>query len=505
FRNIHNLSKANMDADFRYYTINNGIRLKLYDGYKYLHIQFSKKNEYIPVPHWYYNIEYLEEMKRGYECREDLYVPGYFEIPIKKGESIVFTAGLQETPPAGLKRRFLQELEKRIPRSCFENCLINSAQQFVIKKGKVTEITAGFPWYGRWSRDTFIALPGLTLAIGDVKTCKSVLDTISAELKDGLFPNAGKGFHASYNSADAPLWYVWAIQQYTGYCGQVKKVWKEYGPKIKKILTSYREGTHFNIHLLENGLIYAGEPGIPLTWMDAVIGGKPVTQRAGCPVEINALWYNALKFSLEMADKTGDARFVNEWKKLPERTASSFTLSFWDDQGKYLADYTDGEFKDRSVRPNQIFAVSLDYSPLNEDMKKAVLDKVEQELLTPKGLRTLSPKNPQYKGVYEGNQFERDLACHQGSVWPWLLGHFAEAYLKLHGKSGISFVENLYLNFEEDMTTHCVGTIPELYDGDPPHRPNGAISKAWSVAELLRMKKLIEYYKSLKMLETSFV
>jgi len=496
FRNIHSLSKSNLDVNTNYYSVKNGIKLKMYTGYPYLFMQFSKKAEYVPVPHWYYNIEYLEEQKRGYDFREDLYVPGYFELPIKKGETIIFSAGTKEATTASLNRLFKKELTTRIPRNNFENCLINSALKFIIRKDKKTEIIAGFPWFGRWGRDTFISLPGLTLAIDDAKTCKQVIDTMSAELKGPLFPNIGSNSNAAYNSVDAPLWYFWAIQQYCEYTDSYKTIWKEYGSKMKKILEGYRNGTDFNIKMHDNGLIYAGQQGMALTWMDAVVNGKPVTPRIGYPVEINALWYNAVCFSLQVAKIAGDKKFVKEWSDIPELTKKSFVYTFWDSKKGYLADYVNGDFKDWSVRPNQVFAASLHFSPINEEISKSLIDTVIKELLTPKGLRTLAPKNPAYIGIYEGDQNSRDLAYHQGTVWPWLLEHFSEAYLKIHGNSGVSFIKKLYKGFEEDMTVHGIGTISEIYDGDPPHRPEGAISQAWSVAALLRMRRLIDKYKN---------
>jgi predicted glycogen debranching enzyme len=245
----------------------------------------------------------------------------------------------------------------------------------------------------------------------------------------------------------------------------------------------------------DNGLIYGGDQGVALTWMDAVVHGKPVTPRNGYPVEISALWYNAVCFSLEAAKHAKDVDFINEWKDIPALIKKSFNDTFWNDKKGYLADYVNGDYKDWSVRPNMVFATSLPYSPLNDDRKKSILDVVQRELLTPKGLRTLAPNHPDYKGLYEGGQAERDSAYHQGTVWPWLLGHFVEGYLKIHEMSGLSLCEELYKGFEEDMRNYGIGTIPEIYDGDPPHRPKGAISQAWSVAEILRIKQLIEKLK----------
>lgn len=494
FRCVHKLTKENIHADTHFVKIENGIKLRMYPGYSFLHMQFSKDVEYTHVPHWYYNIEYIEEKNRGYECIEDLFVPGFFEADIKKGESIVFSAGTEEINTENLKRAFTAEIKKRIPRDNFKNCLQNSAQQFIVRKDKKTEIIAGFPWFGRWGRDTFIALPGLTLANGDVKTCKSVIDTMLAELKGPLFPNIGSGYETSYNSVDAPLWFFRALQQYAEVTDTKHQIWEEYGKKLKMILNGFRNGTEYNIKMLENGLIYAGIQGKALTWMDAVVNGKPVTPRIGLPVEINALWYNAVMFTLEIAELAGDNDFIKEWLPVAVNIPAEFKATFWNKDKGYLCDYVHGVYKDWAVRPNMIFAASLPYSPVSEQIRKLIVDKIERELLTPRGLRTLSPTHPDYKGNYAGDQATRDNAYHQGTVWPWLLGHYAEAYLRLMGKLGVPYVKRLYEAFEPEMKVNGIGTISEIYDGDPPHNGVGAISQAWSVAELLRMEYMIRHY-----------
>jgi len=494
FRNTHSLSKANMDANTKIEFITNGIKSKLYTNYPYLHMQFSKTPEFIPVPDWYYNIEYAEEQARGYDYKEDLFVPGYFEMAIKNGESIVFSGSTIEVNTEGLKRKFTIEEKKRIPRSDFRNCLINAAQQFIVRKKGRTEVIAGFPWFDSWGRDTFISLPGLTLSIDDPQTCKAVLDTQISMLKEGLFPNMGSENDLSYNSVDAPLWFSWAVQKYAEYVNNDISVWERYGPALKSILKAYRDGTGFNIKM-QKGLIYAGEEGKALTWMDAIVDGKPVTQRKGYAVEINALWYNAVMFSLELAKKAKDKKFIESWKNIPEIIKESFLGTFYCPEKSYLADYVDGEYKNLSVRPNQVFAVSLKYSPLNDEIKEQVLKRIKKELMTPRGLRTLSPKSPDYKGVYEGNQEQRDKAYHQGTVWPWLLGHFCEGYLKIYKERGVEFVSKLIEGFDEVMYEHGISSISEIYDGNPPHKPKGAISQAWSVAEILRIMRLIEKYK----------
>lgn len=495
FRNIHSLTKANVSAETKYEPIKNGIKMQLYKGYSHLYMQISKKPDYTHVPDWYYNIEYEQERLRGYDYLEDQLVPGFFELPLEKGESIYFTAGLDEINPANIHKLYTTESTLRTPRNNFENCLKNSAEQFIAKNDKKTEIIAGYPWFGRWGRDTFISLPGLTLSLDKPQQCKAVIDTMTKELSGPLFPNIGSGFQANYNSIDAPLWFFWALQQYTEYTGDKVSVWKEYSNKLKMILNGYKNGTDFNIKMHDNFLIWSGVPGKALTWMDAIVDKKPVTPRIGFVVEINALWYNAIMFCLEIATAANDKIFIDEWQEIANQIPDSFKSVFWSKQIGYLADYVNGDYKDYSVRPNQIFAASLPYNPLSIKIRQLIVDVVKRKLLTNRGLRTLSPKHPDYKGIYQGDQRERDLAYHQGTVWPWLLGHYAEAFLKIYQKSGISEIKALYKGFEEELSEAGIGTISEIYDGDPPHKAAGAISQAWSVAELLRINSLIKKYE----------
>jgi predicted glycogen debranching enzyme len=497
YRNIHSLSKANNDVERKYDSIPNGIKVRMYQGYPHLHLQFSKEIEYVHAPDWYFDFDYMREKARGYESLEDLYTPGFFELAIKPGESIYFMASLEEEDPKTFARMYSQEIKKRIVRNSYLSCLENAAEQFIVKRGKKFEIIAGFPWFGRVARDTFIALPGLTLIQGDFKTFKAILDNSLSEMKGPLFPNSGTGLKLEYNSVDAPLWLFWTLQQYVKYSGD-KTVWKNYGGFLKVILNSFFEGAAYNIHMLESGLLYAGVNGSAVTWMDAMVDGKPVTPRVGLAVEVNALWYNAICFAIELAEQAGEKDFVDQWKPIADRIPAAFVDTFWYKEKNYLYDYVHGDFCDKSVRPNQIFAASLPYSPINDDQRKGILDRVQSELLTPRGIRTLAPKNPAYKPEYTGGPDQRNLAYHQGSVFPWLLGHFAEAWLRLHEEGGISFITKIFMGFEEVMPEHGIGTISELYDGDPPYRPSGAISQAWSVSELLRVNNLLEAMKPAK-------
>ncbi len=485
FRGYHDLSKANTIINKKFEKVPHGAMFRLYEVYDPLYLQLNKKCEFVPAPDWYYNIEYIQERERGYDYQEDLYVPGYFEFEIKKGESVIFSAGLTEADPKTRQAAFDKEIARRTPRNNFENCLKNSAAQFIRLRDGDTRVIAGYPWFGWWGRDTFVASPGLTLAVGENQTFLDIMDTMSKDLHGALFPNVGSGVMSNMNSMDAPLWYFWSLQQYIFFTGDTKTVKDRYLSKLKGIIDGYRAGTDFNIHALDNGLIYGGQEGIALTWMDAVTPNGPVTPRTGCPVEIQALWYNALCFYYELTKDEEIATFAAVVRE-------SFEREFWSSEYGYLADVVDGQETDWSIRPNMVFATSLPYTMLSENQNDMILEIVKSKLLTTRGLRSLSPDDPGYKGYYFGNQINRDLAYHNGTVWAWPLGHFVEGYVKLHGKSALNFVQKIIKEFDGVMTQYGIGTVAEIYDGDPPHRPKGAVSQAWSVAELLRMMDLVK-------------
>ena len=497
FRSIHQLTHANLAANTKIDFVENGIRAKLYEGFPYLNMQFSTKVDFVPVPDWYLGIEYPEEQKRGYDYSEDLFTPGFFEVEAKEGDVIVFSASTKEERTSGLKQKFTKTVSGKIPRSNYINCLKNAAQQFIEKRGGKTSIIAGFHWFGAWGRDTFISLPGLALARHKLALYRDVIDTQVNRMKDGLFPNTGNDDNPAYNSVDAPLWFFWTLQQYLEQKGT--DCWDRYGAAAKSVINAFINGTIYNIRMRDNGLIYADAPGKALTWMDAIVNGVPVTQRAGYAVEINALWYNAVCFALEMAKASKDKKFISEFGYLPELIKKSFLEIFWDENEGFLADYVnDTEGRNIFIRPNMVIAVSLPYSMLDKEQMRKVLDIVDKNLLTPRGLRTLSPRNKHYKGIYQGSQEERDSAYHQGTVWPWLLGPFCEGWLKVYGQQGVAKVQKLIYGMEEVMSEAGVSSISEIHDGDPPHLPRGAISQAWSVGEVLRLIDILETRYSIK-------
>lgn len=495
FRQIHKLTHCNNQANTSYESIENGVKYCLYDNYTPVYIQSSAVIDYHHEPTWYYNFEYEEELNRGYDGHEDLINLGCINIPIKQKELYIST-GTKPIDTQTIKDIFNKELDGHRCRNSYLHCLENAAEQFIVERNGKTQIMAGYPWFGRWGRDTFISVAGLTLSVvNKPDECKKIIDDMLSEMKDGLFPNIGDGSEAAYNSVDAPLWFFRALQQYAHYTHSEKKIWHTYGENMKSILNAYRKGSLYNIRMLENGLIYAGGPGVALTWMDAVVDGHPVTPRTGCAVEINALWYNAIQFSIEMAEYAKDHEFIKEWEALAKSFPDTFKNAFWSKEKGYLADYVNGAYQNFQVRPNMMIAVSLPYVPISEKIRQLVLKKTREELFTVKGIRTLSPNDPDYKGHYKGSQRERDAAYHQGTCWPWLLAPFCEGMLAVFGKSAIPTIESIYYNFDGCMKHYGISTVCEITDGDPPHKPNGCISQAWSVAALLYIKWLIDKNK----------
>ena len=490
-RGIHELGHANIFANGRVNFIKNGVSSQMYESLPTINMQLSKECDFVQVPDWYYGIEYAKEQERGYDYKEDLFTPGYFEVDIKKGESVLFSASLSEESPVGFSKKYSTDLKKRILRNGFFPCLKNAAQQFIVRKDGKTEVIAGYPWFGAWGRDTFIALPGITLTLGDTKTCREALDTMVKRMNGGLFPNMGGHDTPAFNSVDAPLWFFYTLQRYAKAVGN-KEVWKAYKKAMASILNGFRNGLPYNIKMHDNGLIWQGTEGKALTWMDAVVNGVPVTPRTGYAVEINLLWYNAVCWYMDMAKENGEPKEVSAWEGIPKKIETSFVEHFWSVEKGYLADCTDGVKQDWAIRPNQIFGTSLPYSPITPEMQISVLDVVTKQLLTPRGLRTLSPDNINYKGTYNGDQDTRDQAYHQGTVWPWLLEAYSIGYLKMNKRSGKAFIKRLVEGFEEEMTVHGIGSISEIYNGNPPHDGRGAISQAWSVGALLSMMEMAD-------------
>jgi predicted glycogen debranching enzyme len=493
FRSVRQFTHENMTASREYHEVDGGIKTCMYAGYPDLYMQFSKKNEFVFQPDWYRGIEYPKEQERGYASNEDLYVPGYFEMPIKKGESIIFSGSTSQIKSSSLKKLFDAEVEDRKPRDNFYHCLVCAAHQFHNRMPNDDRyLLAGYPWFKCRARDTFIALPGLTLSIGEVDYFEMVMKTAEKALREFMADKPISGKIYEIEQPDVPLWAIWAIQQYVKEVG-VDAGFKKYGKLVSDIVDFIIKGKHPNLRLDENGLLYSNGRDKAVTWMNSTANGKPVVPRSGYIVEFNALWYNALKFCAAMKAEQGKAKDAEALEKRAQLAKTSFVETFVNEYG-YLLDYVDGNMMDWSVRPNMIFAVALDYSPLSQDQMKSVVDICTRELLTPKGLRSLSPKSGGYNPIYVGPQTQRDYAYHQGTAWPWLGGFYMEACLKLYKRSRLSFIERQLVGYEDEMDYHAIGTISELFDGNPPFSGRGAMSFAMNVAEILRTLKLMDKY-----------
>ncbi len=491
FRNIHELSKENAYHDTRHVEIPSGVKVRMYDGYPWLHMQVSgSEAAYAHKPEWYHNLHYFHEEERGYETLEDLLIPGNFETEIKKNESIIFSIGTEEADPEALHRIFDREIQRRTPRNSFHNSLQNAASQFFVVEDNQASLVAGFPWISYSGRYSFIALPGLLHAAPKRGICKDVIDNMVARMQGALFPESYLRNQVVFDAADTSLWFFHSLQ----YCmanTTKKEVWKNYGQVMKKILDGYGKGLDIGVSLQDNGLLHIAPAADALTWMNARSDGRCHTPRSGYVVEINALWYNALKYALALAEASDDQAFLEHWKPITEKAHDAFNSVFWNDQAGYLADYVLDDVPYMQVRPNQVIAAGLKHTPLDKFQLKSILDVATHELLTPRGLRTLSPQDPDYKGRYQGDAWARDAAYHQGTVWLWPLGFYASAWKKVYGADGMDPIEKLYEGLEPCLTEAGVGTLSEIYEGDPPHHACGAISFAPSVGEILRLQSLI--------------
>jgi len=470
---------------------------------------------------WWFNFVYRKDRERGQNFTEDLWTPGFFKAQLNSPTKIVLWANLSAhyKPPLPIDteidtvsrdlRRHQQNITTVSAKTGNEKLktLCLAADQFIVTRNRQSAtkptghetratILAGYPWFADWGRDAFIALPGLMLATHRFDEAKDVLTTFAAAVDHGMVPNRfdDRTNTACFNSVDASLWFINAAFQYLNTTNDSKTFAQELLPAIRWIIDSYNNGTLFGIHADNDGLITAGNNGTQLTWMDAKYDGVAFTPRCGKPVEINALWYNALCL-LSRFYTSRNINNATHYSSMADKAAASFRELFWNDECGYLNDCIspDGS-ADSTLRPNQIFAVSLPFSALLPQQQKAVVDVVQKNLLTPYGLRTLTPQDSRYKGKYTGPQQQRDEAYHQGTVWPYLLGPFVEAYLKVNEftrkskKNAAEFLQPLLQHLTQDA---CLGSISEIFDGEPPHKPAGCIAQAWSIAELIRAYQLI--------------
>lgn len=496
FRSVRQWTHENGVADKSYEEIANGIKMNLYAGYPDLYMQVNKKNTFVYEPNWYKGLDYPKERERGYDSSEDLLVPGYFEMPIKKGETIIFSASIEAGVPAQLPQQMEDEISKAPKYDSFYHCLVNAAHQFDIEKEGMHYILAGYPWFKCRARDTFISLPGLTLSIGEEERFDQYMATAEKAINQYIHKQPIDVQIYEMEQPDTLLWAIWCLQQYAKDTSR-QKCYERYGQLIGDIIAFIRDGQHANLVVHENHLLYSNGRNTPITWMNSTANGRPIIPRSGYIVEFNALWYNALRFYALLLTETGseeNRQKAQEYEREAEDVSQSFKKIFLNEYG-YLLDYVDGPMMDWSVRPNQIFAIALDFSPLDLKERKKVLDICTKELVTPKGIRSLSPKSGGYTPMYVGPQSQRDQAYHQGTAWPWLTGFYLEAYLRIYKMSGLGYIERQLIGFEEELFYHCIGTIPELFDGNPPFSGRGAISFAMNVSGILRAIRLYERNK----------
>ncbi len=491
FRNANDLCIENSALDKSMTAVANGESCCLYPGYPRLFMQFNKAAKWVADGHWYNGIEYFKDRDRGIPYKEDLWVPGYFELPIKKGESIIFSASTFETDPTEYEHIYEEEIATRTKRTSFYNCLKNAAKQFYLKNDKGTYIMAGYPWYNVRARDELIALPGCTLAIDHRNDFPVIMDTFIKALRRYIDEGIKDKTIHEIDLPDIPLWTIWALQQYRHSVG-VKECRDRYGEEILRLVSDVISDRINNLFLNDNGLVSTNGRDVPVSWLSASINGKPIIPRSGYLVEFNALWYNALCFAMALYEDVPEkSDYLKPMAEIAAKCKESFINVFLNDFG-YLYDYVDGTYTDLSVRPDMAIAIGLDYSPLDRRQRKRVLDFVTRELLTPKGLRSLSPKSQGYNPTYVGGPIQREYAVHQGPARPWLFGFYADAYLKVFGYSGISFIERMLIGYDDEMTEGCIGSLSEMYDGNPPYTGRGAVSTAKNVGEILRILKNVK-------------
>lgn len=500
YRSIHELTHRNMDLRVWTYPEDRGFKIQPYDAMPPLTVQTSLPSEFLPSPDWYYNVEYLLERERGFSDREDLFCPGVLEIPLKNRQSVIFSAALTPLKSAELMPLWNSEVSRRrrgdrATRSVTGH-LAREGEKFLLRDAAgAKSVIAGYPWFDAWGRDTMIALPGLTFYAGRRREGIEILARAGQNMKDGLIPNIyGLDGVNSYNSADASLWYAWAVRHMEENIPRGTTLVKQHcWQPLKEVIAAYAGGRVPGVSPDEAGLLNVGSSTTQLTWMDAQVDGTPVTPRGGFPVEINALWYNALAYANRLAKKFGEPPLFPPEKLIAMK--SEFISRFWWESRSFLADVWRPDGADRSFRPNQIFAASLPEPLLDRERSAAMVEQVRRRLLTPFGLRTLAPSEAGYCSLYEGGPAQRDFAYHQGTVWPWLLGAYCDALIAStleHQRVLQDFLTEITPLFVRHLRRYGVGSIAEIFDAAPPYRPNGCIAQAWSVAEVYRALKTVE-------------
>ncbi len=493
FRSVNELTHENPQANANMDECENGRFNRMYERFPNLYMQFSKAVTYCHEPNWYKGISYRKEKERGYDFKEDLLVPGYFELPMKKGESVIFAAGITECNTSSLKATWKKELERRNRREDMFSTLKNSASQFYKREGDKCYLLAGFPWFHADARATFFSVASCTLDIDRPEYWKAIMDdTAVGEAKAFMDGHPELCKMSKMDEPDALLWFIRAIQKFA-HKYTVQEAADKYGQLCLDIITYYRKQQHPRCWLHQNGLLWVDGTNRPATWMNATENGFPITPRTGYVVETNALWYNAMCFTAELLRHMGKETSADLMEYQADICKDAFVNVFWN--GVYLNDYVVDGYQNKEVRPNMIWAVGLPYSPLDRKQQKAVVDICTKELLTPKGLRSLSPKSGMYHPYYGSDAAERERALFNGIVWPSTITAYSRAYMNVYKFSGTSFMERLLVGFEAEMDQLTIGTLSEFYEPNPPYKGRGGMSSAPSVAAVISLLDTLKKYQ----------
>jgi predicted glycogen debranching enzyme len=497
FRDYHSTTHENGALNPHVETENGLTTIKPYEDLPALH--FAHDAAAIDTNgFWYRNFQYAVEQERGLDFAEDLFSPCAFTFDLNARASIRIIASTERRDigkadayrkAESARRELLRGNSAQADANLLVSTLTSATDQFIVARERCKTVIAGYHWFSDWGRDTMIALPGLTLATGHPEIARSIIAEFANHVDGGMLPNRfpDAGETPEYNTVDATLWFFEAMRSLLQYTNDYEFVRGNLYAVLCDIIEWHVKGTRYNIHVDDDGLLYSGEPGVQLTWMDAKVGDWVVTPRHGKPVEIQALWYNALRVMEQLAIKFKDAGAKKKYAGMADKARASFNKTFWNEEAGCLYDVINGEVRDASIRPNQILSVSLTNSMVTSKRARSILSAVERELLTPRGLRTLSPNDANYIGRYEGDPRSRDGAYHQGTVWPWLMGPFITAYVKTFGrKAGQDFANAWLSQFQAHLNEACLGQVSEIFDGDHPYSPRGCVAQAWSVAELLR-------------------
>ena len=500
-RSYHELIKENSLMNRNYVFEDDTLSLKPYEHIPEVHIRLSGAS-FKEAAYWYNHLNYAEDRERGHDYQEDLFSPGILFIQLQEGDKITVLLTTENSTGKNNGTLFENELQRRKDRikknkkKEILNQLHFAADQFIVERDTALKtVIAGYHWFTDWSRDTMISLPGLCLTRNLLDDAKKMLLAFAENVSQGMLPNRflDGGKPPEYNNVDGTLWYFIAIQKYLEAGGSEKFVLRQILPVLKEVMEWHYKGTRYGIHVTEDHLLYAGEAGVQLTWMDARVNEWVVTPRTGKAVEINALWYNAHRIFARLLKLNGDIQEAKSFKLKARQIRQQFLIAFWNEELGYLNDVVNEEEKDSSLRPNQLFALGLCFPLIKGKQARSVLQIVQEKLLTPYGLRSLAPDDANYKGTYAGNIEQRDGAYHQGTVWSWLIGPYIDALFNNYDKKSASIMAQQAIN---PLVIHLndagIGSISEIFDGDAPHAPRGCIAQAWSVGELLRV---IRQYK----------